>query len=90
MDLQDRVEHSEAVENQVQGFINAGLLTMDQGGVPQINTEAVLASDRESVMTEQVEPEQIQSITNRRQAQVFGQNMLEMVDDQESEQQFQE
>ena len=53
------MEHSEAVENQVQGFINAGLLTIDQGGLPQINTEAVLASDRESVMTEQVEPEQI-------------------------------
>ena len=82
------MEHSEAVENQVQGFINAGLLTIDQGGLPQINTEAVLASDRESVMTEQVEPEQIQSISNRRQAQVFGQNMLSMVDDQESDQQL--
>jgi seryl-tRNA synthetase len=43
--LQEKVDHSEAVEQQVQGFINQGLLTFDQGGLPQINAEAVLASD---------------------------------------------
>jgi len=47
------MQKSKAMEEQVQGFIDQGLLTLDNEGNPQVNVEAALASERESQMMEQ-------------------------------------
>ena len=56
----------------MQGFIDSGLLVAGADGVPQMNVDAVLASERQSELSETAVPEQITSITDRRKARDFG------------------
>jgi len=42
------MQRNEAMEEQVQSFIDQGLLTLDNEGNPQVNVEAALASERDS------------------------------------------
>ena len=76
--LQQKVQASSQMEQQVQGFIDQGLLVMDDQGVPQLNAEAVLESERQSQASAQRQQEPEMIPTNRRQAQVFGMNKLEL------------
>ena len=77
LELQEKMQRNEAMEEQVQSFIDQGLLTLDNEGNPQVNVEAALASERESQMMEQPTQEPEQIMPNRRQAMVFGMNQLE-------------
>ena len=72
------------MEQQVQQMINSGLLVIDDNGLPAMNVEKVLESERQSQISEQSDTELVQPITNRRQAQVFGQNMLSPVDENQN------
>jgi len=44
-ELLEKMGRSEAMEEQVQSFIDQGLLTLDDQGNPRVNAEAVLASE---------------------------------------------
>ena len=69
--MQAEVEKRDLIYNQVQGFIDSGLLVADADGVPQMNVDAVLNSEPQSEASQPQPMEQIQSLANRRQAREF-------------------
>ena len=59
------------MKDQVQGFIDAGLLVQGADGLPLVNADRVLESERQSMMTEFRQQEEEMIVPNRRQAKMF-------------------
>ena len=72
--LQQRIDDSERIHQQVQGYMDQGLLVDDGNGNPIINAQAVINSERQSMASAPRQNEADQIIPNRREARVFGMN----------------
>ena len=70
-EMSGKLQRYDDTQAQVQGFIDQGLLVMGDNGVPHMNVEAVLQSERQSEMGGAGEADVIQPHANRRYAQQF-------------------
>ena len=88
-EMKTKVARSEAQFDQVQSFINLGLIEMGEDGMPKVNVDSALPSERESLASPERQGEQIESLANRRQAREFHMDDAQ-IDDNESNQMIEE